>query len=142
MHITHVSAWRLPVEGYGGSQRVVYWLAKAHAQLGHRVTLLAPPGSGCPGAEAIAIPPGARYSRYIPPDADVAHLQGVGVQDIGVPYLLTTHGNSPPELAYLPNKVYLSRAHARRGGSTVFVYNGVDPAEFVYRERKGDYFLF
>ena len=142
MHIAHLSAWRVPVELYGGSSRVVYWLAKAHAQLGHRVTLLAPPGSSCPGVEVIEVPPGAVYGRYIPSDVDVAHLNGVGAQDVTVPFLTTTHGNSPGELAYLPNKVYVSRDHARRGGSTVFAYNGVDPEEFIYRERKDDYLLF
>jgi len=142
MHIAHLSAWRVPVERYGGSQRIVYWLAKAHVQLGHRVTLLAPPGSSCPGAEVIAVPTGAIYGRYIPAGVEVAHLQGVAATDVRVPSLVTTHGNSPSELAYLPNKVYLSRDHARRGGSSVFVYNGVDPDEFMYRERKDDYFLF
>src|SRR5713101_5683037 len=118
MHIAHLSAWRIPVERYGGSQRVVYWLAKAHAQLGYRVSVLAPPGSRCPGTEVIEVPRGADYGDYIPASADVAHLQGLGPATIRVPYLMTTHGNSPGELAYLPHKVYLSRDHARRGGAT------------------------
>jgi hypothetical protein len=36
---------RLPVAGYGGTQRVVVWLARGLTQLGHRVTLLAAAGS-------------------------------------------------------------------------------------------------
>lgn len=42
----------------------------------------------------------------------------------------------------MPNKIYVSADHARRGGATAFVYNGIDPDEFIYRERKDDYFLF
>lgn len=142
MRIAQLSAWRVPVELYGGSQRVVYWQAKAQAQLGHRVTLLAPPGSSCPGVQVVPVPPGATYGSYIPRDAEVAHLHGVSPAEVQVPHLMTIEGNAPSELEYHPNKVYVSRDHARRGGSAAFVYNGVDPEEFIYRERKDDYFLF
>jgi glycosyltransferase involved in cell wall biosynthesis len=142
MHIAHVSAWRVPVELYGGSQRVVYWQARAQAQLGHQVTLLAPPGSSCPGVDLIEVPRGAAYRDYIPSGAEVAHLHGVGAAGTGIPWLLTVQGNSPGELQYLPNKVYVSCDHARRGGSTAFVYNGVDPDAYIYREQKEDYVLF
>jgi glycosyltransferase involved in cell wall biosynthesis len=142
MHIAHLSAWRVPVERYGGSSRVVYWQAKAQAALGHRVTLLAPPGSTCPGAEVIEVPAGAVPGRYIPSTVEVAHLHGVGPGEVRVPHLITSQGNSPMELANQPNKVYVSRDHARRGGSQAFVYNGVDPEEFIYQERKADYLLF
>jgi len=142
MHIVHLSAWRVPIALYGGSQRVVYWQAKAQAQLGHRVTLVAPAGSSCPGAEVVAVPPGQDPVPWIPPDAEVAHLHGVDGSAVRIPHLMTTQGNSPGELAYLPNKVYVSRDHAQRAGAKAFVYNGVDSEEFVYRERKDDYILF
>src|SRR5438067_924438 len=32
-----------------------------------------------------------------------------------------------------PDTVFLSRGHARRHGSEVFVYNGLDPAEYCFR---------
>ncbi|MFQ5666297.1 MAG: glycosyltransferase [Candidatus Binatia bacterium] len=142
MHIAHLTAWPVPVARYGGSQRVVYWLAKAQARLGHRVTLLAPAGSTCPGVDVIEVPRGAAYTRCMPAGVDVAHFHGVGTAGVAVPHLITTHGNSPDELAYSPNKIYVSRDRARRAGSTLFVHNGVDPDEFIYCERKQDYFLF
>lgn len=111
MHIAHLSAWRVPVELYGGSQRVVYWQAKAQAALGHRVSVLAPPGSNCPGVEIIAVPPGAPYAQCIPASADVAHVHGLVPVGAQVPYLITTQGNSPGEMEYLPNKVYGFAAH-------------------------------
>ena len=132
----------MPVTFYGGSQRVIYWQAKAQAELGHEVTLLAPPGSSCPGVRVIEVPPGTRYSEYLPPDIEVAHLHGVSPEGLAIPYVESSQGNSPEELRYRPTKVYCSGDHARRGGSAVFVYNGVDPDDYIYRERKDDYFLF
>jgi glycosyltransferase involved in cell wall biosynthesis len=142
MHIVHISQWQLPAKLYGGSQRVVTWQAQAQAQLGHRVTLLAPPGSTCPGVEVIGVPHGADFGTYVPADADVVHLVGSPWPDAKVPSLITVQGNSPAELSPLPNKVYVSRDHARRAGARAFVYNGVAPEEFAYRERKDDYILF
>lgn len=142
VRIAHLSATRVPVTLYGGSQRVIYWQAKAQAALGHDVTLLAPPGSSCPGVRVIEVPPGARHSACLPAGIQVAHLYGVGAQGLAVPYLESSQGNSLEELRYQPNKVYCSGDHARRGGSNVFVYNGVDPDDYVYREHKDDYFLF
>ncbi len=149
MHVVHVSRWRLPVVGYGGVQRVVSWLAKAQVEQGDRVTILGPPGSSCPGvtSKAVTVPKGVPdYSPYIgpyiPPDADIIHFHHLPGVAPGVPWVLTAQGNSPGELAYMPNKIYVSRNHAERGGGTAFVHNGIDPAEFIYRERKDDYFLF
>jgi hypothetical protein len=76
MHIVHVSQWRLPVRLYGGSQRVVFWQAKAQARLGHRVTLVTPLGSTCPGAEVIGVPRGSDFTPYVPADADVVQFIG------------------------------------------------------------------
>jgi hypothetical protein len=75
MHIVHVSQWRVPVQLYGGSQRVVSWQAKAQAQLGHRITLVAPLGSACPGVEMIGVPHGSDFTPYILADADVVHFE-------------------------------------------------------------------
>ncbi len=142
MHIAHVSPWRLPVTLYGGSERVAYWQARAQMRLGHRVTVLGAPGSRCPGAEVIEVPPGAEPGRHLPDGVEVIHLHGMGAIDSPLPFLVTAQGNSPGELAYLPNKIYVSRDHARRGGGKAFVYNGVDAEEYVYRERKDNYILF
>jgi len=142
VHIAHICPWKVPVPLYGGSERVVHWQAKAQAALGHRVTLLAAPGSTCAGARVIEVPPGADPGALLPPDVEVANLHGLGSLSAPIPYAITTQGNSPAELEPLPNKIYVSRNHAERGGGRAFVYNGVDPEEFVYRERKDDYLLF
>src|SRR5213078_5340218 len=53
MHVVVASHHRLPVEGYGGPQRVVVALVQALAALGHRVTVLAQPGTKLAAASRI-----------------------------------------------------------------------------------------
>ena len=147
MHVVHVSRWRLPVHGYGGAPRVLAWLAKAQAEQGDRVTILSPKGSRFPAASVIDLPPGkSDYSPFVasrlPPDADILHFHHMPAVPLPIPWVLTSHGNSPGELEYLPNKIFVSADHARRAGASAFVHNGLDPDEFIYRERKDDYFLF
>jgi glycosyltransferase involved in cell wall biosynthesis len=149
MHVVHVSRWHLPVRRYGGVPRVLDWLAKAQAKQGDRVTILGPPGSSCPGATCVPVPMAeevadysAQLAAYLPRDADIAHFHHLPAVEPKLPWVVTCHGNSAGELAYRPNKIYVSRDHARRGGGTAFVHNGIDPDEFIYREHKDDYFLF
>ncbi len=150
MHVVHVSPWRLPVTGYGGSQRVLTWLVSAQVELGMRVTVFAPSGTKLPGAEVVEVaekPTSQRFLRSIaeplPVDAQVLHFQQFPrLSAFSLPWVVTVHGNSPGELLPHPRKIFLSRDHSRRGGSRFFVYNGLDPAEYLYRERKDDYFLF
>ena len=149
MHIVHVSPWRLPVDRYGGSSRVLWWLARAQIRSGDQVCLFAPPGTWLPGAKCIEVPeppsaPG--FTRWIlerlPSDTDIVHWQRMPALAPAIPWVVTVHGNSPGELAPHPNKIFISRSHAARGGSEAFVYNGLDPREFLFRETKDDYLLF
>ena len=149
MQIAHVSPWRLPVRGYGGSQRVLTWLVRAQVDRGDQVTVFAPPGTRLPGARVIPLP-GALGSketadclRDAAAGADVIHWQQFPQNPIvDRPWVSTVHGNSPGELEFHPNKIYVSRSHAKRAGSSAFVHNGLDPAEYVFRESKDDYILF
>jgi glycosyltransferase involved in cell wall biosynthesis len=56
--------------------------------------------------------------------------------------VFTLHGNLRPGRASRPNTIFLSADHASRHGGKAFVYNGVDPSEFIFRPVKGDYDLF
>jgi glycosyltransferase involved in cell wall biosynthesis len=149
MHVVVASHHRLPVEGYGGTQRVVAALVRGLVTLGHRVTLLAQPGSRVADAALVEVPPrafkdpAADLRPYLPPDADVlhAHLVLRRCPD-GPPFLQTLHGNLKANEPVPPNNVFLSRHHARRYGSETFVYNGLDPAEYRFRRRKENWDLF
>jgi glycosyltransferase involved in cell wall biosynthesis len=149
MHVVVASHHRLPVEGYGGSQRVVVALVRALAALGHRVTLLAQPGTKVSeAAKIVEVPPkvlknsGADLTPFIPDGADIVHAHFPLKQaPRSAPFVHTLHSNwkNGP---LPPNTIFLSRDHARRHGSEAFVYNGLDPAEFIFRRRKEQWDLF
>ncbi len=151
MHIAVASHQQLPATGYGGPQRVIVALVRGLAALGHRVTLLAPPGTRVAEATVVAVPPRkfgdvASLAAFVPRDADILHVHfplrpGPGP----LPLAQTIHRNLKPGLTPFPNSIFLSRDHARRHGSDVFVYNGLDPAEYMFRRfprRAAQYDLF
>jgi glycosyltransferase involved in cell wall biosynthesis len=150
MHVVVASHHRLPVQGYGGAQRVVVALVRGLAALGHRVTLLAQPGTKvAEAAKVVEIPPktlknaGADLTPFIPAGADILHGHFPLKQGpTSIPFVQTLHGNWKPGTALPPNTIFLSRDHARRHGSEAFVYNGLDPAEYILRRRKEQWDLF
>jgi glycosyltransferase involved in cell wall biosynthesis len=150
MHVVVASHHRLPVEGYGGTQRVVVALVRALAELGHRVTLLAQPGTRVPeAAKIVEVAPkilkdsGANLTPFLPDGADILHAHfPLQRGPSALPFVQTLHGNWKAGLPLMPQMIFLSRDHARRHGSDAFVYNGLDPAEFVFRHRKEQWDLF
>src|SRR5207247_5609395 len=80
MHVVVASHHRLPVEGYGGPQRVVVALVRGLAALGHRVTLLAQPGTKvAEAAKIVEVAPrlfkdsGVDLKRFFPAEIGRAH---------------------------------------------------------------------
>ena len=69
MHVAVASHYRLPARGYGGTERVVVAVVRGLAALGHRVTLLAAPGTRVPEATVIEVP----LTRRIDPAAGALH---------------------------------------------------------------------
>src|SRR6266702_3688571 len=151
MHVVVASHQQLPAKGYGGPQRVVVALVRGLAALGHRVTLLAPPGTRVPEARVVEVPPRkfddpASLAPHLPRDADIlhAHFPLKRAPD-AIPFVQTIHRNLKAGTPLNPNTIFLSRDHARRHGSEVFVYNGLDPAEYFARrfpKRREQYDLF
>ena len=149
MHIAIASHHPLPVRGYGGTQRIVAALVRGLAALGHRVTLLAPPGTRLPEAAHVEVPAqrlrdsSVDLTPLVPQDADLLHAHfPMRTVPSGIPFLHTLYGNLKAGEPVPPHNVFLSRNHARRHGSDHFAYAGLDPAEFVFRARKDDYDLF
>ncbi len=148
MHIALYHHARLPIRGYGGTERVVVWLARGLAALGHRVTLLAAPGSRVPEATLVPVGPkesrreGFDLTRFVPPDADLLHSFVPFRVAPAVPHLWTQEGNFRPGAVPPSNTIYVSANHAERNGSRAFVYNGIDPAEYEFRAAKSDYDFF
>ncbi len=149
MHVALYVHDRLPVKGYGGTQRVVVWLARGLAELGHRVSLIAGEGSRVPEAALIPItlkhprPAEIELGPLLPPGIDVVHSFTPWVTPPpGIPYLFTQEGNARPGKALPPYTIFVSADHAARHGSRSFVYNGIDPAEYRFQREKGDYDFF
>ncbi|MGH7582722.1 MAG: glycosyltransferase [Gemmatimonadales bacterium] len=151
MHVVLYHPARLPVDGYGGTERVVVWLARGLAEMGHRVSLIAAPGSVVPEATLIPCDPavsgrsgGPDLMPYLPSNVDVVHSHApLRRPPTGIPYLWTLHGNLRHGRQPLPHAVAVSRDHARRHGISRWVHNGLDPAEYRFESRKerSDLFL-
>ncbi len=127
MKILLVHQTKIPVFSYGGTERVVWDLAKGLIELGHEVTFLVPEGSNCDFAKVICIDATKPVMAQIPSDAfDIVHFQSNTEMEPDFPYLVTEHGNSKREYPFPLNTVFISRNHADRYGSKEFVYNGLD----------------
>ncbi len=149
MHITiFYCCSRLPIEGYGGAERVVVGLVHGLAELGHRVTLIAPAGSSVPPATLVPLSPkGFDIKNFdvtplLPSGTDILHSFSMLRVPPDLPNVWTLEGNLRPEQTAPPNTIFVSADHARRSGRTAFIYNGVDPSELLYRSEKSDYDLF
>lgn len=132
---------KFPVRTYGGTERVVWWLAKGLSELGIRVLLAGEAGSTCPFAEVIT-PDFRRSLEDQLPDADLCHYFVTPAVTPIRPYVVTIGGNGQLGEKFLLNTVFVSRDHALRHGSESFVYNGVDPDECLFSDEKSEYLVF
>lgn len=133
--ISLVHEAQFPVKKYGGTERVVWWLAKGLFELGHQVNLISLPGSTCPFAKV--------YDLRVPrPPAEITHFFSTPLNEPQQPYIVTIEGNAKAGESFLPNTVFVSQNHAKRHGSEAYVYNGLDPDDYVFRENKNGELLF
>ncbi|HUG28031.1 MAG TPA: glycosyltransferase [Gemmatimonadales bacterium] len=150
MHIALFHPAKLPAKRYGGVERVTVWLARGLAELGHRVSLLAAPGSDVPETTLIPIDvnaaqkPAFDLRRHLPAGTEIIHAQRPIRALEDVPTVWTHHGNTrPDELDDLPpGMICLSANHATRHRTNAFVYNGLDPEEYRFSATKDSYDLF
>ncbi|MCU0782488.1 MAG: glycosyltransferase [Verrucomicrobia bacterium] len=65
-------------------------------------------------------------------------------EKIDKPLIITHNGNGYPGDKFHPNTVFVSRDHARRHKSEMFVYNGINPAEYpaIQEEAKSPFCYF
>ena len=148
MRIALLHHTRLPVKGYGGTERVVVALARGLAALGHEVHLIAPAGTTV--REARVVPVASRIMRsrtfdptpFVPPGTEMLHAFFPLPVPPAQPWVWTLEGTTRPGTTRPPNTIYVSRDHAARHGAASFVYNGLDPADLIFRASKGDYDLF
>ena len=127
MNILIANMSPIPVYAYGGTERVIWDLAKELVKLGHQVTFLVPKGSHCDFAKVIEMNPALTIAQQIPDYIDVAHLQFQPKNcDIKIPYVVTEHGNAQLNEYLDKNTIFVSRDHAKRHNSDAYVLNGLD----------------
>lgn len=130
MNILIVSNILIPVEKYGGTERVMWYLGKELAKKGHRVTYLAKKGSRSDFAQVIEWRDTQPLNPQIPADTDVVHFILPPSEPVEKPYIVTIHGNSSDQCPLDRNTVFVSRDHAERHGSNSFVHNGMDWGDY------------
>ena len=143
MNIFHYYPKVLPVKKYGGTQRIAVNLMKEQANMGHKVYLLSLVGTQLPSINVTAIKkPIRNVEDYVPDNIDIIQLHATPQEIPHRPYLVRIGGNGKPGEKFLPNTVFVSRNHAIRHGSRHYIYSGINLDDFIYREKKEDYFLF
>ncbi len=146
MNIVIVLNEIIPVLDYGGTERVIWYLGKELAKLGHKINFLVKDGSSCPFANVIFINRNKDIIAQIPDYVDIVHFnfRPANIQDIKKPYLITMHGNENSQVQFDLNTVFVSKNHANRYGSESYVHNGLDWDDFVKPDLnlKREYFHF
>lgn len=137
----------IPPQLYGGTQRIIYWLGKALIALGHKVTLIHDARSHIPGADLRPLDENEKdpraWQKLIPDSTDIVHLWGTENPESPKPFLVTVEGNGGREARHFhPNTVFVSQKHAANHGSRRFVYNGIDPDDYLFSEKREDYAVF
>ncbi len=131
MHILIVNNTSIPVQKYGGTERVIWWLGKQLVQMGHQVSYLVAAGSYCEFAKGVhvlnhEIP----FNQQIPTGVDVVHLNCKVNETPTIPYIFTLHGNTNDQNPLDINTVFVSKNHANRYSSESYVHNGIDPDDY------------
>ncbi|MFK7731532.1 MAG: glycosyltransferase [Pseudomonadales bacterium] len=135
MKIVQLFDGHVPPAGYGGIERMVFWLARALVQLGHEVTVVAQQGGEALTKAGIDFVPWPNTLADLPsmlPDAELLHFHQPFPTEFSphCAYLITEHGNHRAAQAILPNTVFLSKSHANNHGAELFVHNGLPLDEY------------
>lgn len=139
----------LPVVGYGGIERILFWHMAELARMGHQVVLIGHPDSKVKehGIELIPMKgTNLEWVEQVPQDADIIHLSYNYRVPGKIPTIITVHGNGQVGEVFDKNAVFVSKKHAEIHGSDQFVHNAIDLSEYPYypkatREWKNFLFL-
>ena len=145
MHILIVNNTSIPVQQYGGTERVIWWLGKELVKRGHQVSYLVGPGSYCDFATGVyELNHGIPFNQQIPSGVGVVHLNCRVNETPTIPYIFTLHGNTNDQNSLDINTVFVSKNHASRYGSASYVHNGIDPDDYgdPGLDQKRNYFHF
>lgn len=134
----------VPPINYGGTERVVFWLAKGLKLLGHQVEILAAAGSSGSQVPTIYINPNLPIQSQIPLGYDVVHFHDPFDGPLHTTYINTIHGVADPGERYHINAVFVSKNQAACHHAQAVVYHGLDFTEYgnFQPNAKRDHFHF
>lgn len=146
--LTEVGSGLHPKEFPSGSGYLVHdLLARGLAELGHDVFYLVPRGADKPS------PPGVTLVSKPIADADILHI--ISDRDEHLveerkasrkPWVATCHldlrARGREQSLATENWIFVSRTLAQLLGCDRYVWNGIDPDEYIFSEAKDDYLLF
>ena len=142
MKIAITSNIALPVEKYGGSERVIWDLCRELNALGNEVVLVAPHGTSCDFAHVVEHDFTRNIMDSVPKGIDLLHFYSDIPKQLDLPYISTQNGNSSYDETLDVQTVFVSNNQAFRHGGDCVVYNGLTPCETnLSFERKGFHFL-
>jgi glycosyltransferase involved in cell wall biosynthesis len=128
----------LPVSGYGGTERILFWHMVELVRQGHDVTLIGHPDSKVVQHGIKLIPELVSdlldLKKFIPADCDIVHLQ-INGEIAGIPTINTVHGNGQINEVLMKNSVFVSKKHAEIHGSDQFVHNAIDFKEYPFEPK-------
>ena len=134
----------LPALKYGGTQRVVYYLAQELIGLGHNVTLLIKGITQEIDIPYIIYDENKEFNSQVPKTTDIVHIHSNIPKDIDFPYVFTMHGNLNDTRELDQNTIFVSKNHAQRYGSESYVHNGLRWEDYLTPklDTKRDYYHF
>lgn len=148
MKIVFFHSGILPVHGYGGIERILFWHMCELARLGHKIVLIGHKDSRVTeyGIELIPIKGNlSEWIELIPKNADIIHLSFNFKVPGDIPTITTVHGNGQIGEIFNKNSVFVSKKHAEIHGSEMYVHNALDFKEYPFEpksKREWNNFLF
>ena len=135
----------IPSIKYGGTERVVYWLAKGLKELGHDITVYCTKSNFEIDGVSYKILDKNFNFEILEEEFkkfDIVHFHSKINFEPNYKYLHTMHGNAKKD-EFLPKYTsFVSKKHAINHNRELFVYNGIDLSEYEYSDIKEDYFAY
>lgn len=140
MKIVFQHSHPLPVSGYGGIERILFWHMTELSRMGHQVVLIGHPESRVReyGIEHIPCSHShpQQWEKLVPKDTDIIHLSYNYQLAGNIPSIATVHGNGKIGEIFIKNSVFVSKKHAEIHGSDQFVHNAIDLREYPFEPKK------
>jgi glycosyltransferase involved in cell wall biosynthesis len=136
MKIAITSNIALPVEKYGGAERVIWQLSQTLSFLGHDVTLIAPPGSKCEFCDIINFDFKSDIRELVENRFDVVHFNTKHKELMDFPHIFRIGGNPAFGEELSPQTVFVSQNQANRYGAVCFIHNGYSMSNFDFSTKK------